>query len=397
MGIKMQYRKDKRSGNELSALGFGCMRFPGGMGRIDREKTEQLLLKSYASGINYFDTAYLYPGSEEVLGEILEKHGLREKVFIATKLPQAMCRERTDFDRFFETQKQRLRTGYFEYYLMHNITDFSQWEKLYKLGIEGWISSKKKSGEIKQIGFSFHGPHNDFIKTLDAYNWDFVQIQYNYVNTHYQAGTEGLRYAAGKGIPVIIMEPLLGGKLAKLPEPAEAILQKAKSGSTAAEWALRFVWNESGVTLLLSGMNQMSQLEENVALCGKALPGSFTEADQKTIDDVKTVFNKSYRIPCTGCNYCMPCPKNINIPACFESYNTSYALGYSAGLYQYMVSVGFLGSTPHYAGDCSRCGACESKCPQHIKIRNQLKTLCLRLELPGMKLVRPLICKIMAK
>ena len=393
----MQYRRDKRGGNDLSVLGFGCMRFPGGMGRIDREKTGQLVLKAYESGINYFDTAYLYPGSEEVLGEILEKHGLREKVFIATKLPQAMCRESADFDRYFDTQKQRLRTGYFDYYLMHNITDFIQWEKLCKLGIEEWISSKKKSGEIRQIGFSFHGPHDDFIKTLDAYNWDFVQIQYNYVNTHYQAGIEGLRYAAGKGVSVIIMEPLLGGKLAKLPAEAESILQKAKSGSTAAEWALRFVWNESGVTLLLSGMNQMSQLEENTALCAEALPDSFTESDLKTIDEVKAVFNKNYRIPCTGCNYCMPCPQKINIPACFESYNTSFAIGFSAGLYSYMVSVGFLGSIPHYASDCAKCGICESKCPQHIKITKQLKTLRQRLELPGMKLLRPLVRKIMAK
>jgi predicted aldo/keto reductase-like oxidoreductase len=388
---------DKRGGNKLSALGFGCMRLPGGMGRIDREKTEQLLLKAYESGVNYYDTAYLYPGSEEALGEILEKHGLREKVFIATKLPQAMCREKADFDRFFGIQKQRLRTGYFDYYLMHNITDFVQWEKLCALGIKEWISLKKKSGEIKQIGFSFHGPHADFIKTLDAYDWDFVQIQYNYINTHYQAGTEGLRYAAGKGVSVFIMEPLLGGKLAKLPKEAETILQKAKSGSTPAEWALRFVWNESGVTLLLSGMNQMSQLEENTAICGNALPGSFTESDQKTIDDIKTVFNKSYRIPCTGCNYCMPCPKKINIPACFESYNTSFALGLGAGLYNYMVSVGFLGSIPHYASDCAQCGACESKCPQNIKIQKQLKTLRRRLELPGMKLVRPLVRKMMAK
>ena len=393
----MQYRNDKKSGNRLSALGFGCMRLPGGMVRIDRDKTEKLLLEAYNKGVNYFDTAYLYPGSEEALGEILEKHGLREKIYIATKLPQAMCGTASDFDRFFDIQKQRLRTGFIDYYLLHNITDFAQWEKLCQLGIREWISAKKASGELRQIGFSFHGAYGDFIKTLDAYDWDFVQIQYNYINTNYQAGTEGLRYAAGKGIPVIIMEPLLGGKLANLPREAEDILQKAGPGSTAAGWALRFVWNEGGVTVLLSGMNSHAQLEENLALAESSLPGCFSEAEQKTIEEVKTVFKKNTKIPCTGCNYCMPCPQKINIPACFEAYNSSFSLGFGSGMNQYMVSIGFLGDVPHYAGDCLECGKCESHCPQHIEIRKQLKAVRRRLEFPGIKFLRLLARKVMGK
>ena len=394
---KMQYRKDIRSGNQISALGFGCMRFPERMGRIDREKTEKLLLKAFESGINYYDTAYMYPGSEEVLGEILKKNGLREKVFIATKLPQSMCHAASDFNRFFDIQKQRLQTDYIDYYLIHNITDFIQWEKLYQFGIKDWISNKKKSGEIRQIGFSFHGPLNDFFKTLDACDWDFVQIQYNYIHTHYQAGTEGLRYAAEKEIPVMIMEPLMGGKLANLPKDAEAVLKKSLPDATAAALALRFVWNERGVATLLSGMNQLSQLEENLALAEAALPDSLTQAEQKTIEEIKTIFNKNCKIPCTGCNYCMPCPQKINIPDCFEAYNNSFTLGRGSGIFQYLSSAGFLGEVPHFASDCVKCGKCESHCPQQIEIIKQLKTVRRRLEFPGIKIMRFFMLKMRAK
>ena len=385
---KMQYRKDSRSAGQISALGFGCMRFPKRMGRIDREKAEELIVKAFENGVNYFDTAYLYPGSEEVLGEILKKNGLREKVHVATKLPQAKCSTTSDFDRFFDIQKQRLQTNYIDYYLLHNITDFVQWEKMNKLGVKDWVSAKKKSGEIRQIGFSFHGPYHVFEKVLDAYEWDFVQIQYNYIHTHYQAGTEGLRYAAEKGIPVIVMEPLLGGKLAVLPGEADTLLKKALPGSTAVALALRFVWNERGVMTLLSGMNRLSQLEENLALAETALPDKLTEKEQATIDKIKTIFNKNYKIPCTGCNYCMPCPQKINIPDCFEAYNNSFTLGRSSGTFQYLSSAGFLGEIPHYAGDCIECGRCESHCPQQIEIRKCLKTVRRRLEFPGMKIVR---------
>ena len=321
---------------------------------------------------------------------------MREKVFIATKLPQAMCNAALDFDRFFDIQKQRLHTTYIDYYLLHNITDFAQWEKLCGLGIKDWISVKKKTGEIRQLGFSFHGHHGEFVKTLDAYDWDFVQIQYNYMNTHYQAGIEGLRQAEKKGVSVFVMEPLLGGKLANPPKKAKAILQKAHPGLTPVSWALRFVWSEGGVTLLLSGMNQITQLEENLVLAENALPGNFTDAELKTIEEVKAEFHKSYKIPCTGCNYCMPCPQKINIPACFESYNNSFALGFGAGIYQYLTSVGGLGNVPHFASDCVECGKCESHCPQQIKIRRQLKTVRRRLQLPGFKIMLALIRKIMS-
>ncbi|MDR2940704.1 MAG: aldo/keto reductase [Clostridiales bacterium] len=393
----LQYREDKKCGNKLSVLGLGCMRFPGGIGRIDKEKTEALLLKAYKHGINYYDTAYLYPGSEEVVGEIFAKHSLREKVYIATKLPQALCSSNSDFDKYFNIQKKRLHTGYIDYYLMHNFTDYAQWEKLCGLGIEKWITEKKNSGEIKQIGFSFHGPYSEFIKLLDNYNWDFVQIQFNYINTNYQAGTEGLLYAANKGLPIFIMEPLLGGKLANLPPSANEVFQKVQPGSTGASWGLRFIWDFPGVTLLLSGMGTEAQLEENVKLAETSMPNSLTEVERQAIQEVKAVFNKNYKVPCTGCNYCMPCPKKINIPACFEAYNASYAVGLMSGIQQYMTTIGGTSNFAHYASDCIECGKCESHCPQHIEIRKQLKAVKKRLQFPGTKALLSLARKVMAK
>ena len=394
---KLQYREDKRSGKQLSILGFGCMRFPTSRGRIDKVKTEALLLKAFERGVNYYDTAYWYDGSEEVVGEIFEKHGIREKVNLATKLPQVACKVPADFDKYFDIQKKRLRTGYIDYYLMHNISDFAQWERLRELGIEDWIQNKKKSGEILQIGFSFHGPHDDFVKMLEAYDWEFTLIQYNYINTNYQAGASGLRKAASKGVPVFIMEPLLGGRLANLSKIATDILQEAKPGSTSVSWALNWLWNDPDITLLLSGMSDDEQLEENLALAEVALPNSFSDAHLQTIQEVKKVFNMSYKIPCTGCNYCMPCTKKINIPACFEAYNASYATTRRKGMFWYLTSVGVLAGTPRYASDCSNCGKCISECPQNINIPKELKNVKRRLQPPGMKKIVQIVGKSMTK
>jgi predicted aldo/keto reductase-like oxidoreductase len=365
------------------------MRLPGNFGRIDIAKSEQLILKAIEGGVNYFDTAYLYPGSEEALGRILESNGLRDKVHIATKLPQSIGIKTEDFDKFFYILKKRLRTDYIDYYLMHNITSYKQWQALVEQGIEDWIAKKKANGEIRQIGFSFHGQRDEFPEIIDAYDWDFVQIQYNYINTNYQAGAKGLKKAAEKGLSVIIMEPLLGGKLATgLPKEAAALFKKADPESTPVSWALRWLWNHSEVTVLLSGMNDPSQLEENLRLADASAPGMLSTEEIQTVEKVVKVFNESYKIPCTGCNYCMPCPKKINIPGFFSAYNASYAIGRSTGIMQYMTSSDALGKESHFASDCIECGKCEKHCPQGIKIRNELKAVKRRLQVPGIGVAR---------
>lgn len=377
----MQYRTDEKSGNQLSILGFGCMRLPA-----NKARAESLVMQAYKAGVNYYDTAYLYAGSEETVGRIFEKNGIRGDIYIATKLPHMMCRTYEDFDKYFEMQKRRLRTDYIDYYLIHNISDFKQWETLCGMGIEKWIAEKKTAGEIKRIGFSYHGSQPDFFTLLDAYDWDFVQIQYNYININYQAGMAGLHRAAQKGLPVIIMEPLLGGKLANgLPGKAVEIMRQAQPDATPAGWGLRWLWNQPEVSVVLSGMNEEAQLAENLELAENARAGMFGERETQVIEQVIDVFNASYKVRCTGCNYCMPCPKNINIPACFGAYNNSYAISWRTGEMQYLNATGMVDENPRMAGDCVECGQCEKHCPQGIEIRRELKAVKKRLEFPGMK------------
>ena len=391
----MQYREDKLSGNKLSALGFGCMRFPTRSGKVAMESTEPLLLQAYEQGVNYFDTAYLYGGSEAAVGEVFEKHNIRTNVYIATKLPHSMCTKPEDFDKFFNIQLERLRTDYIDYYLLHNITELRQWERLCEFGIEDWIAQKKAQGAICQFGFSFHGTYPEFEKLLDTDVFDFVQIQYNYINEHYQAGLEGLELAAQKGLPVVIMEPLLGGKLAdSLPKEAAALFEEAVPGSSPASWALKWVWNHPAVTLLLSGMNAPEQLEENLELANSALPQSMSSDEQAVIEKAVGIFESNYKVLCTGCNYCMPCPKEINIPGIFSAYNTSYAIGRFDGIKQYLTTNGMITGNPRFASDCVSCGLCKKKCPQSIEIPEVMARAKKRLQFPGMATLAPVGLKI---
>lgn len=378
----MQYRVDPRNGNRLSALGFGCMRFPSNaLGRIDLPAAEALVLDAVECGINYFDTAYLYRGNEEALGAIIADNHLRDRLHLATKLPHANCQAPEDFDRYFAEQKRRLRTERFDYYLIHNISNSDQWKRLVDLGIEQWIADKKDTGEIRSIGFSYHGSHGDFANVVDAYDWDFCQIQYNYVNVNYQAGRAGLELAASRGMPVVVMEPLLGGKLAdKLPKRAVEVLDRARTERTPAAWGLRWVWNHPEATVVLSGMNEAAQLEENASVAERALPGSLAPDDLAAIDEVVRIFNETDKVSCTGCNYCMPCPKGINIPGCFAAYNSSYALGWYEGVKQYVLSAGAMSNDPRYASACVACGVCAQHCPQHIPIPETLKDVRRRLQ-----------------
>ena len=379
--FEMQYRKDPKSGNELSALGFGCMRFPN-----SAELRERLVTDAVKAGINYFDTAHMYPGNEVILGNIIKKHNLREKVFIADKLPHFKCKSAGDFDKFFDESLARLKTDYIDYYLIHNIGSSDAWYRLEEIGIREWAAAKKQRGAIKEIGFSFHGKSIDFVPLLDAYEWDFCQIQYNYMNENFQAGTAGLAAIHERGMAAIIMEPLLGGKLAqKLPHEAKKVFDQTRPGRTTAAWAFKWLWDKPEVTVVLSGMNAAEQLTENIEIVCDTQAGSLAEDERDVYGKAYEVVSAAYKIPCTGCNYCMPCPSGVNIPACFTAYNMSYVMGYFAGLPLYFNATAMISAASTGPGKCTKCGACLKKCPQGIEIPDRLAETKRRMEPPPIR------------
>ena len=368
----MQYRKDKY-GNDISLLGFGCMRFTRKGSGIDHEKAEKEILSAFHQGVNYFDTAYLYPGSEACLGKVLEDNHIRGQVKVATKLPQYMVKSPAAIDKYFDEELKRLRTNYIDYYLMHMLTDFASWENLKKNGIEDWIKRKKEEGAIRQVGFSFHGTTDMFLRILEDYDWDFCQIQYNYLDEHIQAGRRGLQAAAAKGIPVIIMEPLRGGKLvSSLPAEAKKLIAEHGKKRSAAEWAFRWLWDQPEVTCVLSGMNSMEMIAENCRIASEVQAGEFDEADFAMIAGIKAAIEKTTKVGCTGCSYCMPCPKGVDIPATFRCYNAMYTEGKSDARFEYARNVG-LRKNGAFADQCVECGKCEQHCPQKLEIRKLLK------------------------
>ncbi|MCQ2523739.1 MAG: aldo/keto reductase [Lachnospiraceae bacterium] len=367
----MNYRDD-RNGRKISQLGYGCMRFTRKGNGIDYEKANKEVMYAYEKGVNYFDTAYIYPGSEECLGRILDENKIREKVYIATKLPQYMMRSEKAIDKTFNEELTRLRTNYIDYYLMHMFTDYAEWENLKSLGIEEWIANKKASGEIRNIGFSYHGDTDMFLKILNAYDWDFCQIQYNYLDEHSQAGRKGLQAAAEKGIPVVIMEPLRGGKLVNLPEAAMKKLKESSKKYTAAELGLKWLWNQPEVTCVLSGMNSIEMVDENIRIASEAVAGDFTEEDFALVDDVKAIFKAKEKVGCTACRYCMPCPKGVDIPGNFYYYNLTSMEGKTSARFAFAQNMG-LRKEPGFASQCIECGKCELHCPQHLPIRDKLK------------------------
>ncbi|MGN0341422.1 MAG: aldo/keto reductase [Roseburia sp.] len=377
----MLYRENPKNGDKLSILGYGCLRYTKKGTSIDQEKAEREMAAAVEAGVNYFDTAYTYGGSEVCLGKFLAK-GYRDKVKIATKLPHYYIKQPGDMQRYFAEELERLQTDHVEYYLMHMLNDVKTWNRLVELGIKDWIAEKKRAGEIQNIGFSFHGGCDQFKKIIDVYDWDFCQIQYNYMDEYTQAGVEGLRYAHAKGLPVIIMEPLRGGRLVNaLPKEAQHIFQKANHARSFAEWGLRWLWNQPEVTVVLSGMNDVAQVQENVRIADQSPVGNLTREEQKVFDRVKSAINRKIKVPCTGCGYCMPCPFGVDIPTCFAAYNTRHTDGFYSGMKAYFMCT-TLKKNKSNAGKCRQCGRCESHCPQAIEIRKQLRQVKRHMENP---------------
>ena len=368
----MQYRNDQ-TGRPISLLGYGCMRFTRKGAGIDLEKAEREVLAAIGAGVNYFDTAYIYPGSEAALGEILDRNHCRDQVRIATKLPQYLVRGKGDFERYFSEELRRLRTDHVDFYLMHMLTDVESWHKLEAAGVREWLDAKRAAGQIGQVGFSFHGNTEMFKKLLEVYPWNFCQIQYNYLDEHSQAGRAGLEAAAAKGLPVIIMEPLRGGKLVNLlPPEAKRLFAESPRGWTPAEWALRWLWDQPAVTCVLSGMNDLEMIEENCRIADEVQPGALTKEDFALLERVKTAIQQRVKAPCTGCGYCMPCPKGVDIPGAFRCYNEMFTEHKRTGRREYWQVVG-LRKEPAFATQCVGCGKCESHCTQHLPIRALLK------------------------
>ena len=378
----MLYRKLGKSGCEVSILGFGCMRLPIENGSqedvdrfdpakaIDEEMATRLVHYAMEQGVNYFDTGYPYHSgkSEPFLGRAVQGH--REKVLIATKLPAWMVQGRDDFDKFLNEQLQRLNTKYVDFYLLHGLGR-KTWSAMKELGALRFLDKILADGRARLVGFSFHDDVRIFKEIVDAYDWTLGQIQYNFLDRNYQAGREGLEYAASKGLGLVIMEPLRGGRLAgKVPQEIQAFWDSASKKRSPAEWALRWVWNHPEVSTALSGMNSMDQLKENLKIAGEARPNSLSPEELALIDRVTEAYKEMLKIDCTACAYCMPCPQGVNIPQNFRLYNDLYMFEdpeIDFLLYNRMLS------PEQRASNCIECGECEEVCPQQLKIMEELK------------------------
>ena len=377
----MLYRKFGKTNEMVSALGFGCMRLPiigNDPTNIDEDKAIKMIRYAIDSGVNYVDTAYPYHGTGFAQGGASEpfvakalKDGYRERVNLATKLPSWLIKTRADMDKYLEEQLARLETDVIDFYLVHAL-NADVWPVLKAAGITDFLDQAIKAGKIRYAGFSFHDKSELFNEIVNYYDWSFCQIQYNYLDEDYQAGSKGLEYAAKKGLGITIMEPIRGGNLVNLPKQATAIIEQADVKRTPAEWALRWVWNHAEVSVVLSGMTSMEQVVENIKLAQEAQPNSLTAKEVAIIDAVKTLFKEKIKVNCTACAYCMPCPAGINIPGYFSTYNDYWvfdALPATKQRYK------FLSKTAAPASKCLECGKCESHCPQGIAIRKELKNV----------------------
>ncbi len=370
----MKYRDFRSMDWKVSALGFGAMRLPiTGNDAANINEPEAIRMIRYAidNGVNYVDTAYPYHrgNSEFVVGKALE-NGYREKVKLATKMPTWLVKSQEDMDKYLDEQLNKLKTKQIDFYLLHGL-DGERWQKLSKLDVVKWLEKKQDEKKIAHACFSFHDEYPAFKKIIDSYDgWTLCQIHYNYMDADYQAGTKGLKYAASRGLAVVIMEPIAGGRLAmKQPAEIEAVWNKAETKRSPAEWALQWVWNQPEVTVVLSGMSTMEQVKENVVSADRSGPGTLTAKEMQIINEVGAKYKEFGFIGCTGCRYCMPCPEGVNIPEIISLYNEYFMKDKNDEVKKkYWEHI-----TPEsQAKRCARCGKCEELCPQKLTIREVL-------------------------
>jgi predicted aldo/keto reductase-like oxidoreductase len=367
---------------KVSALGFGSMRLPivgNDASKINEPEAIRMIRYAFDNGVNYIDTAYVYHrGTSEVLVGKALQDGYRKKVKLATKMPTWLVKSQEDMDKYLDEQLKKLNTQYVDFYLLHGL-DNERWSKLTDLKVLDWLEKKKEEGKIKHLGFSFHDEYASFKKIIDSYDrWTLCQIHYNYVDSHYQAGMRGLKYAASKGLAVVIMEPIAGGRLAiKPPQEIQAIWDKAEKRRTPAEWALQWLWNQPQVSVVLSGMSTMEQVVENVRSAGHSGPSSLSEKDLRLINLVAKKYKRYGYVGCTGCRYCQPCPEGVNIPKIISLYNEYFMKDRNDEIKKkYWEHI-----TPEsQAKRCARCGKCEELCPQKLPVRDVLNKAALLFE-----------------
>jgi predicted aldo/keto reductase-like oxidoreductase len=372
----MEFRNIGSLDWKASALGYGCMRFPvieGNNARIDEKPAAQMLLHAIDQGVNYVDTAYPYHGgtSESFVGRTLEG-AYRNKVKLATKLPTWKIEKAADFDFYLNEQLKRLRTEQIEFYLLHALNE-SYWKKNYDLGVLDWLEKAKLDGRIHQIGFSFHDQYPVFKDIIDAYDkWDFCQIQYNFMDQSYQAGKKGLQYAAARGIGVVVMEPLRGGRLVDPPRDIQDIWDRAETQRTAAEWSLQWLWNQPEVSLVLSGMSTIKQVQENITSASNSGIGKLSSAELDLVREAKKTYQGLQLVPCTNCGYCVPCPEDVDIPRILKIYNDGIMYDkVETAKTDYLTYV----PAENKADLCVVCGECLEKCPQDIPISDWMEKI----------------------
>ncbi|WP_462392250.1 aldo/keto reductase [Clostridium cadaveris] len=368
----MLYRNYGKTNEKVSTLGFGLMRLPLSDGKIDRSKSSELLDYAISRGLNYLDTAYPYHNgeSEEFLGEYLKSRNIREKVFIATKLPSFLIKTRDDFEKYFNEQMKKLQLDYVDFYLVHALNK-EYFENVKSLGVFEFLDSLKAQGKIKHVGFSFHDKLEVFKEIVDSYPWEFCQIQYNILDANYQAGEEGLKYATDRGLGLAVMEPLRGGRLASnVPKDIKELWDSAEVKRTPAQWAFKYLWNNENVDVVLSGMNDFDQIKDNIDTAETTDANSLSHSETELIEKVKEKYISKIKVNCTACRYCMPCPMGVNIPKAFDYLNNASLFDdLSTFKENYIKSL----KDKESPVNCIKCGKCETICPQHIEIRKSLE------------------------